>query len=77
MTASTNIESALPCEEHPHTEHIGCEVQGVYDGVLYWVCPYNGWAWPRFTDGLGRLTEIAADYARRADSRRNDNGNRD
>ena len=27
---------------------IGCEVPGVYDGVLYWMCPDCEMAWPRW-----------------------------
>lgn len=42
---------------------IGHEVRGVYDGVLFWSCPDCGKAWPRFTDGRGRLTAISAEYA--------------
>lgn len=40
---------------------IGVEVQGVYDGVLYWYCPDCGYAWPRFTEG--RLAAVSARYA--------------
>lgn len=42
---------------------IGHEIQGVYDGVLYWMCPDCSYAWPRFTDtkasGKGLVTEAA------------------
>lgn len=27
---------------------IGVEVQGTYDGVLYWQCPFCDGKWPRF-----------------------------
>lgn len=39
----------------PDTTHysrlIGHEIQGVYDGVLFWSCPDCGIAWPRWTEG--------------------------
>jgi hypothetical protein len=31
------------------SRRIGIEVQGIYDGVLYYKCPDCGWAWQRFT----------------------------
>lgn len=31
----------------PYSRAIGFEVDGVYDGVLYWACPFCGFAWPR------------------------------
>lgn len=27
---------------------IGMEVRGMYDGVLFWICPDCDHAWPRF-----------------------------
>lgn len=30
---------------------IGYEERGVYDGVLIWMCPDCGGAWPRFENG--------------------------
>ena len=42
-------------------EPIGHEVQGVYDGVLFWSCQKCGTAWER--DGFtGRRAEIARSY---------------
>lgn len=41
---------------------IGIEVRGVYDGVLYWTCPDCNHAWPRFNDGLGRLSAESMRY---------------
>lgn len=40
---------------------MGHEIQGVYDGTLFWACPDCGLAWSRWTDG-GRLTDISAKY---------------
>lgn len=33
--------------EGGHSRVIGVEIQGVYDGVLYWQCPDCGFAWGR------------------------------
>ena len=41
---------------------MGHEVSGVYDGILFWSCPDCGLAWPRWTDGAGRLTDAAAGH---------------
>jgi rubredoxin len=30
---------------------IGCEIQGVYDGILYWHCPKCNINWHRFPQG--------------------------
>lgn len=30
---------------------MGYEERGVYDGVLIWLCPDCGYAWPRFPEG--------------------------
>jgi len=51
------------CPECEEPDYLGYEVLGVYDGVLYWVCPHCGHAWPRFTEGLGGLAELSAKYA--------------
>lgn len=32
------------------SQKIGHEIPGVYDGVLYWACPFCGGKWHRFTD---------------------------
>jgi hypothetical protein len=53
----------LPYGDATHFRRVmGHEVRGIYDGVLYWSCPDCRLAWPRWTDGLGRLTVIAAEY---------------
>lgn len=44
-------------------DYVGHEVLGVYDGVLYWVCSVCQYAWPRWTDGRNRLTQLAREYA--------------
>lgn len=42
---------------HCDTEAYGIDVDGVYDGILFWVCPACNYAWPRFNDGpLGALS---------------------
>lgn len=37
---------------------IGVEVEGIYDGILYWQCPMCGHKWHRFPSDH-RLTVIA------------------
>jgi hypothetical protein len=47
--ASASMYSWTP--DKPTTfgiNHCGCEVQGVYDGVLYYVCDACGYRWKRF-----------------------------
>lgn len=41
---------------------IGCDVRGVYDGVLYWYCPDCGHAWPR-KFAHGPLRKLSVKYA--------------
>lgn len=33
---------------------IGHEISGIYDGVLFWSCPFCGGAWHRWTDARMR-----------------------
>lgn len=54
-------DSTCPVCGSPVT--VGYEVQGVYDGVLYWVCGDCGHARPRFTDPGYRLSAVSAEYA--------------
>lgn len=46
---------------NPHTADnrniIGIEVQGVYDGILVWQCPYCAAMWPRFPDGTWKWSK--------------------
>jgi len=44
-----------------YSKMIGVEVQGVYDGVLYWTCSTCGVSWPRF-DAPHRLHYEALKY---------------
>jgi hypothetical protein len=37
-------------EDRFYSKVIGIEQPGVYDGVLYWLCPECGKAWQRWTD---------------------------
>lgn len=37
---------------------VGIEIQGIYDGVLIWVCPICKYKWPRFRPP-GRLYDYA------------------
>ena len=48
----------IPAEHQHHygeathfSNCIGIEVQGVYDGVLYWMCPVCNHRWHRFPEG--------------------------
>ena len=56
----------------PGTTHFrrdfGAEVDGVYDGVLYWVCPDCGGAWHQFDEGT-RLHSLAEKYVTGAEQR--------
>lgn len=50
----TLAEAACYCLPYGKVTHfsrkIGCEVRGVYDGVLYWQCPDCHGTWHRWTD---------------------------
>lgn len=37
--------------ETHYSRLIGVEVQGIYDGILYWQCPDCGGRWHRFPEG--------------------------
>lgn len=48
----------------------GLEVQGVYDGVLYWACGECRHAWPRWTHEEHRTrAELAEKYANKHNER--------
>lgn len=49
--------SEVVCPEG-HTEPIGIEVRGVYDGVLIWQCQVCDALWPRFADGPRHLAAL-------------------
>jgi ribosomal protein L37AE/L43A len=53
------------CPECGSRVTLGYEVQGIYDGVLYWVCGECGHARPRFTENGYRLTQVSIDHAER------------
>ncbi len=38
-------------EDRFYRREIGVQVSGVYDGVLYWMCPDCGHTWHRFAEG--------------------------
>lgn len=42
---------------------IGVQIDGVYDGVLFWQCPFCGNQWPRFEIG-DRLRDEAIRHIR-------------
>jgi rRNA maturation protein Nop10 len=43
-----------------HYSHIiGMEIRGVYDGVLFWMCPFCGGKWHRF--GLDHFLRVRAE----------------
>ena len=41
---------------------VGIEIQGVYDGVLFWQCADCGARWHRLEPTAGRLYRAAAEY---------------
>ena len=43
--------STLTCPACGSTRVIGCEVRGVYDGVLYWLCGDCEHKWNRWPEG--------------------------
>ena len=62
------MSEKLKCPVCAATRIIGVEVQGVYDGVLYWRCAECGTAFQRWGGDLGEraMPYIAADNAHRA-----------
>lgn len=48
----------------PRDKHLGHEVQGVYDGVLFWSCTSCGRAWSRDWSDRPRIQQIADEYVR-------------
>lgn len=53
----------LPYGEVSHfSRKIGCEIQGVYDGVLYNMCPDCGGTWHRWGDDNPTLKAAAEKY---------------
>ena len=52
------------CPECSFEEYVGYEVPGVYDGVLYWVCPSCGHAFPRWVGPMDqRMVQLSKKYA--------------
>jgi len=49
--------------ETPWRREVGCEVQGAFDGVLFWKCPDCGGTWQRF-DLTSPLHHVAKKYMR-------------
>ena len=37
---------------------IGVEISHVYDGVLFWACPFCGGTWDRQEGRLGRVAKV-------------------
>lgn len=66
MTPSSTTGPPLTCpgcaEPYDGGRWIGHEVEGVYDGTLYWSCGACGIAWSRDWTGFGRRAEIAQRY---------------
>ena len=52
-----------------YSKVIGVEIPGVYDGVLYWECPYCWYAWPRVFGSL-TLDHKSTEAALTANQRR-------
>lgn len=46
---SRGVEDTRHCPQCGHTEIMGHEIRGVYDGVLFWSCLAAGHMWPRFS----------------------------
>lgn len=46
-----------------YSQKIGIEVQGVYDGVLFWKCPFCAHEWHRWPEGHP-LRQKAANYVK-------------
>lgn len=44
-----------------YSRKIGMEIRGVYDGVLYWICPDCGIAWQRWPEHY-YIYDIAQPY---------------
>lgn len=60
----------LPYGEATHwRREIGHEIQGVYDGILFYTCPDCGWAWNRWVQSTDRLHQIAALYVEENNSK--------
>lgn len=52
------------CPECAFAAYVGYEVPGVYDGVLYWVCPECGHAFPRWVgEESQRMVQLSKRYA--------------
>lgn len=52
------------CPQCSFVEYVGYEVRGVYDGVLYWVCPACGLGFPRWVgDSDQRMVQLSQQYA--------------
>jgi hypothetical protein len=64
MTEGMQAVEPDACPECAYVAYLGYEVQGVYDGVLYWVCPACGHAWPRWVgDSSQRMAQLSQQYA--------------
>ena len=44
----------LPPEARFFSNKIGNEIGGVYDGILFWSCPFCGGRWHRWSEGYYR-----------------------
>jgi hypothetical protein len=59
-------ETGLECVNCGSADDLcGHEIQGVYDGVLFWSCLACGRAWPRDFGDWERLNTASAEYAER------------
>lgn len=71
MTSTTDSLPTCPgCGEPYGGRWTGHEIQGVYDGTLYWSCGACGLAWSRNWTGYGRRGEIAQRYVDEHNARR-------
>lgn len=55
------VDLAYEVDGYSYTRRIGVEVQGVYDGVLYWLCPFCDHRWNRWPEDHSRHA-VAAEY---------------
>lgn len=62
MLSTRTLTGVMAMPEHTHGPDCnGVEMQGIYDGILYWIC--DGVATPRSTDPNTRLGQLSAQFA--------------
>lgn len=61
----TDPPAGLAPEDRFYSQALGAEIPEVYDGILYWMCPFCNGKWHRFPEGH-RLRDAAQRYIRPA-----------